>query len=96
MAARPPSLTPLLRRARKGTKHGSDGGQQAASSDIEGTHPRTLRERLNTEWHERALQVFMLVVLAHWAEHLAQALPDLRARLAGPRGARRARLGIPG
>lgn len=30
-------------------------------------------KRLNREWHERALQVFMVVVLAHWAEHLAQA-----------------------
>ena len=33
----------------------------------------SLYERLNTTWHERALQLFMLVVLAHWAEHLAQA-----------------------
>jgi hypothetical protein len=33
----------------------------------------TFLERLNTTWHERALQVFTLVVLAHWAEHLAQA-----------------------
>ncbi len=30
-------------------------------------------EKLNTRWHERALQVFMFVVLAHWAEHLVQA-----------------------
>ena len=30
-------------------------------------------EKLNTTWHKRALQVFMLIVLAHWAEHLAQA-----------------------
>jgi hypothetical protein len=30
-------------------------------------------EKLNTRWHERALQVFMFVVLAHWAEHLFQA-----------------------
>ena len=29
--------------------------------------------RLNTDWHERALQLFMVVVLAHWAEHLVQA-----------------------
>ena len=34
----------------------------------------TLAERLNGRWHERALQGFMAVVLAHWAEHLAQAL----------------------
>jgi hypothetical protein len=30
-------------------------------------------QRLNSHWHERALQVFMLIVLGHWAEHLAQA-----------------------
>ena len=30
-------------------------------------------EKLNTQWHERALQLFMVIVLAHWAEHLAQA-----------------------
>lgn len=34
----------------------------------------TLVQRLNGRWHERALQVFMAIVLAHWAEHLAQAL----------------------
>jgi hypothetical protein len=32
-----------------------------------------LRSRLNGPWHERALQAFMVVVLAHWAEHLTQA-----------------------
>lgn len=31
-------------------------------------------ERLNGRWHERALQIFILIVLAHWAEHLAQAI----------------------
>jgi hypothetical protein len=30
-------------------------------------------EKLNSVWHERALQVFMAIVLAHWAEHLVQA-----------------------
>ena len=29
--------------------------------------------KLNGVWHERANQLFMVVVLAHWAEHLAQA-----------------------
>jgi hypothetical protein len=29
--------------------------------------------KLNAQWHERALQVFMLIVLAHWGEHFAQA-----------------------
>jgi hypothetical protein len=32
-----------------------------------------LRNRLNSAWHERALQAFMVIVLAHWAEHLTQA-----------------------
>jgi hypothetical protein len=32
----------------------------------------TLR-RLNSAWHERSLQLFLVIVLAHWAEHLAQA-----------------------
>lgn len=31
-------------------------------------------QRINNAWHERALQLFMVVVLAHWAEHLTQAL----------------------
>jgi hypothetical protein len=30
-------------------------------------------DKLNSQWHERGLQVFMVIVLAHWAEHLAQA-----------------------
>jgi hypothetical protein len=35
--------------------------------------PMTFREMLNGKWHERTLQVFMVIILAHWAEHLAQA-----------------------
>jgi hypothetical protein len=31
-------------------------------------------ERLNGPQHKRALQIFMAIVLAHWAEHLAQAV----------------------
>src|SRR6478752_6780351 len=30
-------------------------------------------EKLNSRWHERALQIFMFNVLAHWGEHLVQA-----------------------
>jgi len=41
----------------------------ASSSGISG-----LRLLLNTTWHERALQLFLIVVLAHWAEHLTQAV----------------------
>ena len=33
----------------------------------------SLYARLNSQWHERALQLFLLIVLAHWGEHLAQA-----------------------
>ena len=34
---------------------------------------RSFHDKLNAEWHERALQLFMVVVLGHWAEHLVQA-----------------------
>jgi hypothetical protein len=34
----------------------------------------SLHTRLNSEWHKRSLQLFTIVVLAHWAEHLAQAV----------------------
>lgn len=30
-------------------------------------------DRLNSQWHEIALRTFMVIVLAHWAEHLTQA-----------------------
>jgi hypothetical protein len=30
-------------------------------------------EKLNSRWHKPALQLFMVVVLGHWAEHLVQA-----------------------
>jgi hypothetical protein len=32
-----------------------------------------VREKLNVQWHKPALQIFMAIVLAHWAEHLVQA-----------------------
>ena len=32
-----------------------------------------LLENLNTRWHKRALQVFLVIVLFHWAEHVVQA-----------------------
>lgn len=36
-------------------------------------HTPGLYEKLNHQWHKPALQFFMVIVLAHWAEHLAQA-----------------------
>jgi hypothetical protein len=45
-----------------------------------GTHPpplslriRSLLDILNGPWHERALWLYTVVVLAHWVEHLVQA-----------------------
>src|SRR5260370_4791596 len=33
----------------------------------------TFVERVNGQYHELALRTFMVIVLAHWAEHLLQA-----------------------
>lgn len=46
----------------------------AATHAVDSGHARAMSfmERLNAPWHERALQVFMVIVLAHWAEHLFQ------------------------
>src|SRR5689334_11500013 len=30
-------------------------------------------EKLNLRWHERTLQIFIVIVLGHWAEHFFQA-----------------------
>ena len=43
------------------------------SVHYESTAPASFYEKLNSVWHERALQIFMAVVLAHWGEHLFQA-----------------------
>lgn len=45
----------------------------AHAETLPATSRTGLIERLNGPLHERALQVFMVVVLAHWAEHLLQA-----------------------
>jgi len=46
----------------------------AAVADSVAPAQQSFSERLNGVWHERGLQIFMAIVLAHWAEHLAQAL----------------------
>src|SRR3954469_17263074 len=43
---------------------------RAHFSASEGT---SFYDKLNSRWHERALQLFMVVVLGHWGEHLVQA-----------------------
>jgi hypothetical protein len=35
---------------------------------------QTFIERINGRYHELALRLFMVIVLAHWAEHLVQAV----------------------
>ena len=48
-----------------------------ATSNIANLHSGTgtsLYNKLNSEWHKRSLHLFMIVVLAHWAEHLVQAV----------------------
>ena len=46
----------------------------AISHTIPAAGSLSFTERLNGPWHERAMQAFMVIVLAHWAEHLLQAL----------------------
>ena len=48
-----------------------------ATSNLQNLHAETsptLYGKLNSEWHKPAVQLFMVIVLAHWAEHLAQAV----------------------
>jgi len=50
-----------------------------AASSVQSAHPSAacepgFIEKLNTTWHKRSLQVFMVIVMGHWAEHLAQAV----------------------
>jgi hypothetical protein len=33
---------------------------------------QSFHDKINTRWHKPALWIFMIVVLGHWAEHLAQ------------------------
>ncbi len=40
---------------------------------LSSTSSPSFYEKLNSQWHERALQVFLVIVLAHWGEHLVQA-----------------------
>ncbi len=42
-----------------------------------GVHPQTVSRRfldkLNSQWHEKAMWIFTVIVIGHWAEHLVQA-----------------------
>jgi hypothetical protein len=48
-------------------------GSTVQSAHFASASGASLYDKLNSVWHERALQVFMFIVLAHWAEHLVQA-----------------------
>jgi hypothetical protein len=43
------------------------------ASRIEPVADHSVYDKLNGVWHKRALNFFMFIVLAHWAEHLTQA-----------------------
>ena len=45
----------------------------AAASRVGDVAEFSFYHKLNSVWHRRALNTFMVIVLAHWAEHLAQA-----------------------
>jgi hypothetical protein len=45
----------------------------SSSLDLASAAGPSFYEKLNSQWHERALEIFMAIVLAHWGEHLAQA-----------------------
>src|SRR5260370_28585695 len=53
-------------------------GETMATARADAIHPaygsnQGFYDKLNSAWHERALQIFMAIVLAHWGEHLVQA-----------------------
>lgn len=45
----------------------------AATAPIGSVSNLSIYDKPNSVWHRRALNLFMIIVLAHWAEHLAQA-----------------------
>jgi hypothetical protein len=54
---------------------GSVGRSHDAFSDDFAKSPRAaILVKLNDVWHKRALHIFLAIVLAHWAEHLSQAI----------------------
>ncbi len=49
-------------------------GTMAVDANASNPSCGSLLFRLNTDWHKYSLWGFGLIVLAHWAEHLAQAI----------------------
>src|SRR3954470_22567913 len=69
------------------------GGRDSMSVAAAGASPGEIVARLNGRFHRAALIVFMVVVLAHWAEHVAQAYQIWV--LGWPRPEARGVLGVP-
>ena len=61
----------MASRAAWAERGGASGGAHAAHARI-GSADSSFYDKLNTVWHKRALNIFVAIVLAHWAEHLAQ------------------------
>jgi len=47
-------------------------------------HQQSFIDKLNAQWHKIALNSFMVIVLAHWAEHLTQATQIYVMKMAVP------------
>ena len=45
----------------------------AQTCSLQATDEMSLSEKLNGPWHEHALWIYTVIVLAHWSEHFAQA-----------------------
>lgn len=48
--------------------------QALSRHDGLGSRAQALVDSLNGRWHKLALQTFLVIVLAHWAEHVVQAI----------------------
>jgi hypothetical protein len=46
----------------------------SAAVETTASKERSFFEKINAEWHKPALQLYIFIVLAHWAEHLTQAV----------------------
>jgi hypothetical protein len=58
-------------RGHRKLKHDNDqgGGEEAMAT----TRGQSFVEKLNGQWHERALWLYLGIVILHWVEHLFQA-----------------------
>jgi len=62
----------------------SPGSSAAAAPAMSAGHQQSFIDKLNAQWHKIALNSFMVIVLAHWAEHLTQATQIYVMKMAVP------------